>query len=92
MSNPASILGLRGNGANAWFGWPTAPDIEHLRDQWIAATDSAAQKQIAEALQRQFVIDVPFLPLGEFFQPTTQSRKLTDTLTGLPLFWNVRRA
>jgi peptide/nickel transport system substrate-binding protein len=92
MTSPASHLALRGNGQAAWFGWPTAPELERLRNQWLATTDSAAQRQIAAAIQARAFIDVPYLPLGQFFQPTTQSRTLVDGLKGLPLFWNIRRA
>jgi peptide/nickel transport system substrate-binding protein len=92
MSSPASNLALRGNGAGSWFGWPTAPKLEALRDQWLAATDLAEQKRIAAEIQAQAFIDVPFLPLGQFFQPTTRSKTLVDGLTGMPLFWNIRRA
>jgi peptide/nickel transport system substrate-binding protein len=92
MSNPAGMQGLRGNGQNAWFGWPTAPELERLRNDWIIAPDVAAQQQLAAHLQQQFFVDVPFLPLGEFYQPTTQSTQLVDGLTGLPLFWNIRRS
>src|SRR5208282_5502393 len=72
MSNPASNLALRGNGAGSWFGWPTAPKLEALRNQWLAATDLPAQQLIAVDIQRQAFVDVPFLPLGEFLQPTVQ--------------------
>ncbi len=91
MSSPASNLALRGNGQAAWFGWPTAPKLEALRDQFLAEPDGAAQKRIAADIQRQAFVDVPFLPLGEFIQPTTQRREIVDTLSGLSLFWNVRR-
>ena len=91
MSSPASNLALRGNGAGAWFGWPTAPKLEALRDQWLAATDPAEQRRIAAAIQAQAFVDVPFLPLGQFFQPTTRSKTLQGGLAGMPLFWNVSR-
>jgi peptide/nickel transport system substrate-binding protein len=35
---------------------------------------------------------VPYLPLGEYFQPTAYTKKLTGVLKGLPLFWNVDKA
>ena len=91
MSNPASNPALRGNGVNAWFGWPVAPALEALRDQWLSAADAAEQKRIAALIQAQAFVDVPFLPLGQFFQPTTQSKTLEGGLTGMPLFWNIRR-
>jgi peptide/nickel transport system substrate-binding protein len=92
MSSPVGNLALRGNGAGAWFGWPTAPKLEELRNQFMAASDLTAQKRIAAEIQLQAFIDVPYLPLGEFIQPTTQRKEIVDTLKGLSLFWNVRRA
>ena len=92
MASPVSNLPLRGNGQGAWFGWPTAPKLEALRDQFMAEADLAGQKRIAAEIQQQAFADVPFLPLGEFIQPTTQRKDIVDTLNGLSLFWNVRRA
>jgi peptide/nickel transport system substrate-binding protein len=91
MWNPATSLPLRGNGADAWFGWPSAPKIEALRDEWFAASDLAAQRRIAAQIQAQAFTDVPYLPLGLFFQSTVQQKSLTGCLKGLPIFWNVRR-
>jgi peptide/nickel transport system substrate-binding protein len=90
MSNPASHLALRGNGNDSWFGWPVAPELERLRTAWLAAPDFASQKQIAAQIQQQAFVDVPFLPLGQFFQPSAQRKALVDGLKGMPMFWNVR--
>jgi len=91
MSSPASNPALRGTGGDGWFGWPTAPRLEELRDAWLAAPDVASQRRIAADLQGQAFEDVPFLPLGQFFQPTAWSRGLTGGLQGMPLFWGIRR-
>jgi peptide/nickel transport system substrate-binding protein len=88
---PAGYLGLRGNGTSGWFGWPTAPKLEELRTAWFAAPDPASQKEIGRQIQAQAFIDVPFLPLGEYLQPTAYVG-LKGVLKGLPLFWNVERA
>ena len=92
MMNPAGHLSLRGNGAGAWFGWPTAPKIEALRDAWFDAPDLAAQKRICGEMQKQVFIDVPYIPLGQYFTLQAYRKSLQDVLTGLPIFWNVRRA
>lgn len=64
MWTPASNLPLRGNGANAWFGWPSAPVLEALRDKWLTASDDAARRRIAAQIQAQAFDDVPYLPHG----------------------------
>ena len=91
-ANPTSIQ-LRGNGLKAWFGWPTDPEIERLREAWFHAPDLAAQKQVCAALQEQAFRTVPYIPLGQWAQPTAFRSNLTGFVKGAnPVFWGVRRA
>ncbi len=90
--SPATHLPLRGNGDRAWFGWPTNPKIEALRDQWFDAPDAAVQKRIGAELQAQAFEDVPYLPLGLYYSPSAYRADLTGILRGFPIFWNLRRA
>jgi peptide/nickel transport system substrate-binding protein len=90
--NPSAHNFLRGSGDKATFGWARSPRLEELRDAWLVAPDAAAQKKIGIEMQRQAFIDVPYVPLGVFYQPTAYKKELTGVLRGLPLFWNVRRA
>lgn len=90
--SPAGHLGLRGNGALAYPGWPTAPKLESLRQQWFAAADIGAEQQIARAMQRQFWEDVPYIPLGEHFRPGAHLPSLRRAGPGFPLFANVTKA
>lgn len=92
MLDPVGHLSLRGNGADAWPGWPEAPKIEALRDAWMAAPDLATQRKIAAEIQSQVLIDVPYVPLGQYFQPVGYRRTLEGILPSFPTFWNVKRA
>ncbi|MEZ2407701.1 ABC transporter substrate-binding protein [Bosea sp. RCC_152_1] len=89
--DPVGHISLRGNGSAAWPGWPTAPKIEALRDAWIDAPDTETKKRLAAEIQLQVFEDVPYAPLGQYFQPTAYSRKLEGILASFPTFWNVRR-
>ncbi|MBL6455923.1 ABC transporter substrate-binding protein [Belnapia sp. T6] len=89
--SPATHLGLRGNGQNAWFGWPTLPKLEELRNAWLEAPDLAAQQKLAAEIQAEGLREAPYLPLGQYFQPWSYRRGLTGVLGGMPLFWNVQR-
>jgi peptide/nickel transport system substrate-binding protein len=91
QSNPVGHVFLRGNGKNGMMGWPDAPKVEALRQDWIDAPDLATQQQIAAALQRQALTDVPYIPLGQYFAATAYRRDITDMLGGFVKFWNVRR-
>jgi len=90
--NPATHLLLRGNGEHAWFGWPTDPDLEALRDAWLDAPDLATQKRLAAQIHVKAFEDVPYFPLGLFFVYAVYRADLTGILRGLPASWNVRRA
>jgi peptide/nickel transport system substrate-binding protein len=89
--NPAGDAALRGNGKNAWFGWPTAPKLEAIRDEWLHATDPAKLKSLAADMQRQAFVDVPCMPLGLYYQPVAYRNDLADMTKGLILFTGVRR-
>jgi peptide/nickel transport system substrate-binding protein len=90
--DPASQLGIRGNGDKAWFGWPTAPKIEALRSQWFDAATLEEQKRICVELQLQFWQDVPYIPLGALYTSTAYDRKLSGIRGGFPQFYDVRSA
>ena len=91
QSNPVGHAFLRGNGKDALFGWPTAPKLEELRSQWIEATDLDAQKKIAVEIQRQALIDVPYVPLGQTFAPTAFNKDISGVLNGFVIFWNAKK-
>jgi peptide/nickel transport system substrate-binding protein len=81
--DPASHLGLRGNGLNAWPGWPTSPQLESLREQWFAAPDEARQKSICRDIQLQAFQDVPYIPTGRWADITAYRTNLNGVLSGM---------
>ena len=90
--DPASQLGIRGNGDKAWFGWPDLPRMEALRTDWFNAPNLAAQKQVCDELQRQFWIDVPYIPLGVTYFPSAWTRNISGARMGFPQFYDLKRA
>ena len=92
MSNPGSNYPLRGNGQGGWFGWPTDPRMEALRDKWFDAPDLATQKVVCRDMQVLAFQDLPFFPVGQWFIPTAHRDNLTGFVkAGLMLFWGVKR-
>ncbi len=89
--NPAVHAFLRGNGKSGIMGWPLSPTIEALRAEWLLAPDLAAQQKVCETLQLQAFKDVPYIPLGQVRGQSAHRADLQGVLTGLPVFWNVRR-
>ena len=93
VADPSSHPPLRGNGPQGWFGWPTSPRLESLRDQWMDAPDLAAQKKIAQDMQRIAFEEVPFIPLGQIYYPTAFRTDIVDIVpASFPIFWGVKRA
>lgn len=91
-SAPSTNQLLRGNGANAYNGWPEAPKLEALRNAWLEAEGLAQQKALAQQIQAQAMVDVPYLPVGSYFQPAAYRADLTGLQKGLVQFTGVRRA
>ena len=90
-ATPAIHTLVRENGPAAYAGWPSSAVMEGLRDQWLAAEGPVAQLEMAKKIQLQAWQDVPYLPLGSYYQPTAYKADLVDMLSGLILFTNVRR-
>jgi peptide/nickel transport system substrate-binding protein len=92
FADPSAHFPLRGNGANAWPGWPTIPRLEELRDAWFVAPDLDAQRGLAREMQRVAMDELPYVPLGSYMSITAIRRNLADRVLGLALFWGLRRA
>lgn len=88
--NPAVHLLLRGD--SSFFGWPKSQELETLRGKWFDSPDLTAQKSIAREIQRQAFVDAPYLPLGQYIQPTAYRSNLTNIQKGFATFWGVKRA
>ena len=43
-------------------------------------------------MQSAAMEELPFLPLGAFWQNTALRRDLAGRVQGFPIFWNIRRA
>ncbi len=92
LLNPALNPLIRGNGAPAWFGWPTDPDIEMLRDRWLATNDEAQQKEIAAEIESQAFQSLPYAPCGQIAQPMAMRKSLTGFINSpAQFFWNLEK-
>ncbi len=88
--DPAVSFLCRGNGAGAWYGWPTIPKLETLRQQWTETDDLAEQKRICQQMQLADLDAAPQIHLGQILQPTAYRSNVTGVLDGFPKFWNVQ--
>jgi peptide/nickel transport system substrate-binding protein len=92
VADPGGHFPIRGNGDGGWFGWPTDPKMETLRDSWFDAPDVAGQKKICEDMQGYAFEQVPFIPIGQWFYPTAFRNNIVDIVKapGI-LHWNLRK-
>jgi len=90
--HPYGNLAVRADGKEPINGWANSPRIEELRAAWLDTSDLEQQKRICIDLQKQLWEDVPFIPMGEYWQATAYRKDLTDVLPGcFATFYGVRR-
>jgi peptide/nickel transport system substrate-binding protein len=90
--SPAPNTVIRGNGTNGgWFGWPTDPKMEELREAWFEAPDGEAQVQICEQMQAHFWQNPSYAPLGMYDMPTAFHSYLHNVRDGWPQFYGVTK-
>ena len=90
-TDPTSVQ-LRANGTRAWFGWPDSPEIERLREAWFKAPTLAEQQAICRDIQIAAFEHVPYIPLGQWSQPTAHRTDLAGFVpSSTHVFWGVKR-
>jgi len=91
--DPVFAANLRGNGKNAWFGWPSDERMESMRNAWMSSTDTAERKRLDAEIQARAFETVPFIPLGQYLPPSAWRSNLAGLLKGaVPVFWNVTKS
>ena len=91
LATPANNAFLRATGEAGTFGWPKSEKLEALRQQWLDTPELAAQKALAVDIQKQALVDLPYVPVGQYFFSTAYQPNITGVLAGPPMFWNVRK-
>jgi peptide/nickel transport system substrate-binding protein len=92
MANPAINYPLRGIGEKSWFGWPTDPKMEELRNAWFDAPDAATQKKLVDDMQRHGWDSVPIVPTAQFVVPTAYRSNISGLLISpIAFLWNVEK-
>jgi peptide/nickel transport system substrate-binding protein len=92
-TNPYGNMWIRADGLAGFDGWPTSPRIEALRAAWLDAGGLDQQRRICTELQMQLWQDIPYIPMGEYWQSTAYRKDLLDVVPGcFAVFWGIRRA
>lgn len=91
LLNPATHVGIRGNGAAGYAGWYESARLEGLYNAWFDAPDLAGRQAVCRDIQLACLEEVPYYPLGQFKQQTA-TRGLQGLQQGFTKFWGVRPA
>jgi peptide/nickel transport system substrate-binding protein len=80
-------------GDKSWFGWPTDPVIEKLRDSYAKETDPAKAKQLAKAVQDRAIETAQYGWIGQWYGPGAARKNIQGWLKApVPVMWNVTKA
>ena len=83
---------LRANGTVAVNGWADSPAVEAQIAAWFDATSLAQEKDGARRLNKAFLDDVVYAPLGWYLRHYAWRRSLAGVTQGpLPFFWGVSK-
>ncbi len=84
---------LRGNGKDAWIGWPDNPQMEAAYADWLNAEAPEELTRLERKIELLAIDSVPFIPLGRYRPSIAYSRSISDPGKGpAPTFWNVSKA
>jgi peptide/nickel transport system substrate-binding protein len=85
--------------ANIWFnsacdqanvGWACDKDLVSLVDAWAREPDAAKRHAMADKIQEQAYVSVPYVPAGQYVQPIAFRANLQGVLeAGVPVYWNI---
>ena len=83
---------LRGNGKDAWIGWPENPEMEAAYAEWLDAETPSEMTRLERKIHLIAMDTVPFIPLGRYRPKVAWSKTLSDPGKGpAPTFWNVSK-
>ena len=83
---------LRADGSSAVNGWAKSPGVEAETAAWFDATTLDQEKAAAGRLNKAFLEDVVYAPLGWYLRYYAWRKSLAGVTQGpLPFFWGVSK-
>jgi peptide/nickel transport system substrate-binding protein len=91
--DPVRNFSISANGEKAWFGWPTVPEVETLREKFLIAATESERKSIADQLQNVMLDEGVAVTLGQINTVSAYRKTISGVLgSPAPLFWNIKKA
>ena len=92
IADPLINVMLNGRGEEGWFGWPTDPELEALREEYVAADTPEARKEVASRIQAHTLDEVIYVPLGQYQIPQARRSNIENMIQSpVPVFWNLEK-
>jgi len=90
--NPISAQWMVADPAKAWFGWPSDPELEKLRDAYARETDPAKGKALAVAVQNRMLETAQYGWLGIWYGPGASRANVAGWLKApVVVHWNIEK-
>jgi peptide/nickel transport system substrate-binding protein len=90
--NPLTMAMMNATGDKGWFGWQDDKQIEELKLKFIAATNDAEKKKLAEQIQLRAMETASHVHLGQYNNPAAVRKNVTDVMAaGAQVFWNLKK-
>ncbi len=91
--NPMYFAPLTGNGEKGWFGWAKDDKLEQLKSEFVATTDPATRKRVAQEIQVEAYDAGLLAPLGEIRPLSVIRRGVVSGVITAPVnvFWNIKK-
>lgn len=94
LVDPVGNVPLQSSCDAAWAGWPCDAPLQAMIDQFAAAQDDDARRELAARIQARASETVPYVPLGEWLLPVAHSPLLEGVLEipATTVFWNISKS
>ncbi|MCB1742476.1 MAG: ABC transporter substrate-binding protein [Gammaproteobacteria bacterium] len=92
VANPVSGTWFNSRCGKGNPGWPCDEELMGMVDQWASETDAGKRKALIEQIHTRAYKSLPFVPMGQFFQPIAVRKNISGVLmSGEPVYWNIEK-
>ena len=90
--DPLANTYINAVGENAWFGWPSDPELVKMRAAFADEGDETKRKAIAEAMQVRVSESPTHIFAGQWVLPAAVRKNISGNLESpVTIFWNIEK-
>ena len=89
MQSPESII-FSTDKNNGWFGWPSNPAVEAMRDLYPFVKDKKNETELLEKIKEITKYEANFIPIGQFVLPVAYRKNVRGIIPApAQFYWTV---